>query len=149
LFGGNSTIRGLVINRFTVGISARFAGGGDVIAGNFVGTDATGTVSRGNSSNMFIDTSNTTIGGTTPSARNISPGSRAAGVSVTNGGFGVVVQGNYFGTDKNGTAALPNSIGVQINIGSTNSAIVGGSTSGAGNVISGNTLHGILITDAH
>src|SRR5262249_35122682 len=138
------------INRFTVGISARFAGGGDVITGNFVGTDATGTVSRDNSShNMFIETPNTKIGGTTPAARNISSGSRGAGVSITNAAFGVVVQGNYFGTDKNGAAALPNSIGVQINIASTNSAIVGGSTSGAGNVISGNTLHGILISDAH
>jgi hypothetical protein len=48
---GNSTIRGLVINRFTgTGGSARNAialsgGGGNVIEGNFLGTDAPGTTS--------------------------------------------------------------------------------------------------------
>ena len=45
--GGGSTVRGLVINRSSTGL--RFTnGGGNVVEGNFIGTDPTGTLDRGN-----------------------------------------------------------------------------------------------------
>jgi hypothetical protein len=48
LSGGNSTVRGLVINGFP-GDGIRLSGsGGNVVEGNFIGTDVTGTLDRGN-----------------------------------------------------------------------------------------------------
>ena len=47
LYAGNSTVRGLVINGFTSGITVSSAGG-NVIEGNFIGTDATGLLDLGN-----------------------------------------------------------------------------------------------------
>lgn len=55
--------------------------------------------------------------------------------------------GDYIGTDRNGTVALPNDEN-GININSTSFANqVGGTEPGAGNLISGNTEHGIDISD--
>lgn len=42
-----STVRGLVINRFSTGITLD-GDGGSVIEGNFIGTDVTGTIDLGN-----------------------------------------------------------------------------------------------------
>src|ERR1019366_8191714 len=48
---GNSTIRGLAVNRFGgAGIHVQLPGGTNFIQGNFIGTDPTGTLSRGNGS---------------------------------------------------------------------------------------------------
>lgn len=44
--GGNSVVRGLVINRFREGIVLG-TNGGNVVEGNFIGTDPTGTLRRG------------------------------------------------------------------------------------------------------
>ncbi len=73
--GGSTTVRGLVINRFDggPGPAIRFQiSGGNVVEGNFLGTDITGTVALGNGIGVFIDgTSNNLIGGTTVAARNL------------------------------------------------------------------------------
>src|SRR5208337_2678826 len=64
------------------------------------------------------------------------------------GTTGVVVEQNFIGTDVTGTKALGNAYrGVEINGGATNNTI-GGTTAGAGNVISANGDGGILITGA-
>src|SRR5207249_1894029 len=54
---------------------------------------------------------------------------------------GTIVQGNYIGTDITGTRALGNASGVNL----TNSAnnTIGGASTGARNVISGNRRHGV------
>ena len=72
-----------------------------------------------------------------------------AGIWITGAGTtGVVVQHNFIGTDVTGTKALGNAItGVTIDGGATNNTI-GGTTAGAGNVISANRQGGILITGA-
>ncbi|MCB0304982.1 MAG: T9SS type A sorting domain-containing protein [Calditrichaeota bacterium] len=71
---------------------------------------------------------------------------------VINGfsGSGVVLQsdgntlkGNFIGTDATGTSAVPNDFGVLENGGSYN--LIGGSTAGSGNLISGNTNSGIYM----
>ena len=59
-----------------------------------------------------------------------------------------VVEGNYIGTDVSGVKALGNFVaGVYITAGPTNNSI-GGSASGAGNLISGNVGPGVEVTDA-
>jgi CSLREA domain-containing protein len=150
---GPSTIRGLAINRFS-GIpraAIRLTGNGDPQAGHNtlecdnVGTDASGTVARGNNLGVNVESADNTIGGTNPAQRNIISGGRDAGVRIEDNGFGVetkqatrnVVEGNYIGTDVTGTVAMGNGFeGVFVNGPPANT--VGGSAPGAGNVISGN-----------
>ena len=81
---------------------------------------------------------NNTVGGTATGARNVI--SAAGGVGVQFDGAGVqdnVIEGNYIGTDITGSVAIPNRDGVYIALGATNNT-VGGTATGAGNVISGN-----------
>ncbi len=89
----------------------------NVVEGNFIGTDVTGTLDLGNNNGVSIlsSSSNNTIGGTTTGARNIISGNNQYGISFYRAGTGNVVAGNYIGTDKDGTAALGNgSWGIEI-----------------------------------
>ena len=64
------------------------------------------------------------------------------------GTSGNVVAGNLIGTDATGNVSLGNEFGgMQLDIGATGNTI-GGTASGAGNVISGNSQEGILLEDA-
>jgi len=85
-----------------------------------------------------------TVGGTVSGAANVISGNARFGVYLDNSGTsGNVVLGNKIGTDVNGTAKLGNSIdGVAIASGATANT-VGGTASGAANVISGNGLFGV------
>src|SRR5262249_47795824 len=114
--------------------------------GNFVGTDRTGTLARGNvQDGVFVGggATNNTVGGTTATARNLISGNSTAGVTITDAGtVANTVAGNYIGTDVTGSAALANGVnGVLIQAGASNNTI-GGLTAtpgtGAGNVIAGN-----------
>src|SRR5438093_1167718 len=143
---GNSTVRGLTINNFGTS-TLQFAialntKGGDIIEGNFIGTDVTGNIRRLNGYGVFINerANNCIIGGTAAAARNLISGNRNDGVTL-GGAQGVMggnrVQGNFIGTNVNGTSPLGNGFfGVQI-YGSSNET-VGGTTAGARNSISGN-----------
>ncbi|HEV8060211.1 MAG TPA: DUF4214 domain-containing protein [Gemmataceae bacterium] len=115
------------------------------IEGNMIGTDATGTVALGNVFDGINVTqaAGTTIGGTTAAARNIISGNGGlpdSGVGVDLIGAstsGTVIEGNYIGTDSSGSQRLGNnSNGIYLQ-GAVNNTI-GGSVSGAGNVISSN-----------
>lgn len=103
--------------------------GNALVQGNFIGTDPTGTLPRGNlfGGVYIFDATNITVGGTSPGARNIISGATAAGgTGVTvQGGGGCVIQGNYIGTDVSGQYDLGNvSDGILIT-GSQNTRITG------------------------
>jgi CSLREA domain-containing protein len=137
---GSSTVRGVVINRFGSGGVLRVGGGNVVLQGNFIGIDVTGTADLGNGANgIYLEGSpNSTIGGTTPEARNVISGNDFRGVFFDNSS-GVVVQGNLIGTNAAGTTELGNRWeGISVYNGSNNT--IGGTTAGAGNVISGNVV---------
>jgi parallel beta-helix repeat protein len=152
LYAGNTTVRGLVINGFVNGIEVS-SFGGNVIEGNFIGTDATGLVDLGNTdAGIDIrDSPDNRIGGTIPEARNVIAGTK---VSFLNTGQGIaitgessvrnLVQGNFIGTDATGTLALGNGgDGILVS-----SAGLGGGASETtirGNLISGNAVSGIEI----
>lgn len=150
--GGNSTVRGLVINRFFSGDGIMInTNGGNVIEGNFIGTDNTGTIDFGNgySGVSIIDVSNNTIGGNTPMSKNIISGNGKRtdrdGVSISgSNATGNIVQGNFIGIDVTGTADMGNSRhGISISNAPSNT--IGGIITEARNVISGNGYAGTLI----
>src|SRR5205085_3715060 len=82
----------------------------NLIQGNFIGTNATGTGAVPNSTTgMSIGSSENTIGGTTPQARNLISGNTTHGMLISGQyTFGNVVIGNYIGTDTTGFNPLGN-----------------------------------------
>ena len=140
-----SVVRGLVINQFAAdGIRVR---ADDFrIVGCFIGTGASSLADLGNGAagvHVFAGVANTTIGGTGTSAGNVIVANGVAGILISGvDTTGSQVEGNLIGLRADGTAALPNAIGVWVADGSTGNAI-GGST---GNTISGNTGAGISLT---
>ncbi|MFY9556730.1 MAG: FG-GAP-like repeat-containing protein, partial [Blastocatellia bacterium] len=125
---------------FGIDILGNFAPG-NLVQGNYIGTDASGTADLGNGEGLFV-APNTTVGGTTPGARNIISGNDTNGIDISNGSVGILVQGNYIGTIVNGTAGLANANdGMAINGGDNNT--IGGTVVSARNVISGNNRSGI------
>ncbi|MGI9106685.1 MAG: FG-GAP-like repeat-containing protein, partial [Pyrinomonadaceae bacterium] len=144
---GSSTIRGLVINRFSSNVAIRLESANNRVEGCFIGTTPAGNVSAPNLVGIQIIGSNNLVGGTTPAARNIISGN-GEGV-ITEVGTNIQVQGNYIGTDLSGTSALPNSnSGVVVRIGAV-SNLIGGTLAEARNVISGNGAVGVLIGGAN
>jgi hypothetical protein len=140
---GGSTVRGLVINRFPDAGIELSGNGGNVIEGNFIGTDVTGTTALGNfRAGVYQDSHGNQVGGTTPDARNVISGNNGDGVFIADSATGNVVQGNFLGTDASGRGHLGNEdSGVFITIASGNT--VGGTTPGAGNILSGNGFFGV------
>jgi hypothetical protein len=114
---------------------------GNIVQGNFIGTDASGTQARENTSGIYIQGSpNNLIGGTSFAARNIISGNHFTGVTIL-AALGNVVQGNLVGTDVLGTSDLGNGThGIQVQDFGNNT--VGGS---AGNLISGNGSAGVFL----
>jgi hypothetical protein len=144
---GGSTVRGLVIHDFRYGIHLS-VNGSNLIAGDYVGTDPTGAVAAPNTQGVFIEpSSGNTVGGTASGDRNVISGNAYDGIDAANN-LGLVVQGNYLGTDVAGTAALGNGRnGLRIDAPGFTGALIGGTHAGAGNLISGN-LRGLDLAGA-
>jgi hypothetical protein len=120
------------------------AGSSNLVLGNTIGANYAGTGLLGNSGNgIEIGGSNNTVGGTAAGAGNIISGNSGDGVKIDGGASGNQVLGNFIGANVQGLSALANSIGVEID-GSGNT--VGGAASGAGNLISGDSYAGVLIS---
>ncbi len=134
---GGSTVRGLDINRFQYSGIDLTALGGDVIAGNFLGTDITGTQAEGNGNGVLVDGGNNDVISSNLVSGNFD------GVFVTNGSSETSIAGNLIGTDVSGIHALGNQYGISIN--SATNTTIGGTTAAARNVISGNIVAGISL----
>jgi CSLREA domain-containing protein len=143
----DTTVRGLVINRFAVGITV--SGSANKVEGNFLGTDITGTQdSSGTFEGVRVSAgSNNTVGGTVPEARNLISGNGDFGVTVSQNATDTVIAGNLIGTDKTGTANLGNSSsGVGI-FGADNTTI-GGNTASAANIIAFSEGDGVSVQNS-
>jgi hypothetical protein len=119
---------------------------GNQVIGNYIGTDASGTIPLGNQHGVLISsTTDNTIGGDSPGARNLISGNRERGVQIQLlGTSGNRVLGNYIGTDVSGSGVLGNgSSGVILVL--TTDSVIGGDTPGALNLISGNGDAGVWI----
>ena len=137
-----STVRGLAINRFS-GDGIFLTASGNIIEGNFIGTNVVGTLDLGNAEDgVDIRASNNTVGGLAAGARNVISGNGARGV-VIQVGSGSLVLGNLIGTDASGMVDLGNTQeGVVIRGVPRNT--IGGTSANARNIISGNR-GGVLI----
>jgi titin len=116
---------------------------GNAIAGNLIGTDASGLGALGNGSGVFLNLApGNTIGGVGAGARNVISGNRGNAISMSQA-TDTVIQGNYVGVAADGGSKLGNSgFGISVATGSDR-AILGGTAPGAGNVVSGNSRHGV------
>jgi titin len=137
--GGTTAAERNLISGNDQGVSI-WSGSNNVMLGNYIGTDVTGTASLGNFVGLDIGGSNNLIGGTAAGARNVISGNQDAGLKIE--GVGARVQGNYIGTDTTGTRALGNQEGVII---AESNSLIGGTEAGAGNLISGNRWYGVEI----
>ena len=151
---GSSTVKGLIITGFAKPNSFGGTGitlnskGGNVIAGNFIGTDANGTNAIPNYVGIFVNAcDNNVIGGSQPASRNLISGNAFVGINIQgHGAYNNLVLGNFIGTNRSASGALGNGdAGVLfVDTGTASSAgEIGGANAGAGNVISGNGRIGI------
>jgi len=149
-----STVRGLVIRNFS-GDGIRVQAGADnlVIVGNYIGSfnadgsDA-GSGKRNTGSGIESYGANLTIGGTSAADRNVISGNASAfNIYLGNGASGSTVKGNYLGTTGSGSVAMASNSawGLVIDTAATN-VTIGGSATGAGNVISGFTSDGLWLS---
>jgi hypothetical protein len=149
LSSDSNTCLGLVINEFTqAGIQV--SGIGNEVRGCFIGVDASGTLDRGNSADgITLSDHDNTIGGSGASDRNIISGNGDEGVDVDAGRAGNIIIGNYIGTDVSGTLAIGNGTsgwaGGVLFDGDFNQ--LGGSAPGEGNIISGNSPYGVILSN--
>ncbi len=145
--GTNSGAGNLLSGNSQGGVGLKGAGSDtNLVQGNFIGTDASGRLALGNALSgitIFGGNSNL-VGGTTTAARNVVSANKLAGVYITTNSVGNLVQGNFIGLDLTGLGALGN-VSNGISIDSSRLNIVGGTTAGARNVISGNTGYGVEV----
>src|SRR5947199_6347654 len=112
------------------------AGTGNHMQGNYIGPDTTGTMDVGKAeAGITVSASNNFIGGTASGAGNVISGNNRIGILFDRAN-GNTVQGNYVGVDVTGSVAMENVGGVFVQQSSNN--LVGGTSPGARNVISGN-----------
>lgn len=117
------------------------------VQGNFIGTNLAGTQSIPNETGITInDSMNNRIGGAQLGMGNLISGNGVIGGSGINLNYAAIqntIQGNKIGTDVTGMLAIPNQQNGIMVFASDN--IIGGLTSGAANLISGNGMNGIAI----
>jgi len=122
---------------------------GNVIQGNRIGTNASGTGALPNAVNgVYVGgAASVTIGGTAAGAGNLISGNGQGGVKIE--GNDVSVQGNLIGTNADGTAAIANGSFQAANGGvwvvSGSNILIGGTTVTARNLLSGNGGAGVWI----
>jgi len=146
--GGTASSAKNLVSGCYAGISLNLVGSGshNVVQGNYIGTDITGTMALSNTFGVMVGANELessitfdTIGGTVAGSGNLISGNTLGGAYLSTGG---IVEGNLIGTNATGTVSLPNSVGVFIEGGSNT---VGGTVAGAGNVIAGNSQTGVQV----
>ena len=138
--GGTAPGAGNVLAGSSTGVIFYGSLPGNVVQGNFIGTNAAGTAALPNNEGIlfagFGSDDGNLIGGTTAPARNVISGNAGDGIRYGRGDENVI-QGNYIGVAADGTTPLRNGgHGIEIGQGSRNR--IGGTEPGAGNVIANN-----------
>jgi hypothetical protein len=142
VIGSNSSADRNVISA-SGSTNVRVTGTNATIQGNYIGTDATGTVAKPHATigalGLFVtgvSTGTTLIGGSAAGAGNVVSGNTNHAIHVNNSS-NVTVQGNIVGLDATGTATIGNShIGIHGNGGSTNLQVLNNTVSKNGQGVS-------------
>src|SRR5262249_49420279 len=144
--GPSSSMRNVISGNVGDGVLITSGATGNLIEGDFIGTDASGTKALGNAYNgiNIAGAPNNTIGGAARGAGNVISGNGQRGMIIYQGGAnGNLVQGNFISTDASGSSALANAWnGIEIQ---TSGNTIGGAGSGAGNLIAASGSSGILV----
>jgi len=144
--GGTTSLAANTIGRNVLdGIQLLGASTYNTIQGNFIGTNASGTSSLGNQRyGVYFQAGaiNNTLGGTTTGAGNVISGNTNYGVLVEANNN--TIQGNTIGRNPANSASLANSVGIYVN--NISNTVIGGSATGAANIIAGNTNQGVVVT---
>lgn len=144
-----STVRGLVIHGAPGAGIVISASSGNTLAGNYLGTDLTGTAALGNVDGVRITGASVgnVIGGLGEGDGNLISGNSSDGVelAVEAALTDTLVRGNLIGTDASGLLALGNGEH-GLYVGSP-SGTFGGTTADARNVIAFNGMHGVYLRD--
>jgi len=115
------------------------------ILGNIIGLNVTGTAALPNTGDGLAVTDISGSGHTfgAPGVGNVISGNGGNGISVAAGAL--TIQSNLIGLNAAGTAVIGNQLdGVKVN--ASNGTVVGGSSAGQGNVVSGNGGNGITMS---
>lgn len=150
-----SNIRGLIINGFpgvpnsglTQADGIHIVGSNNTVRGCYIGTTADGEAALPNGgSGIRVDFyGDNVIGDTNPEARNVISGNLQDGI-VINAAVNNRIRGNYIGLSASGVTDLGNgAYGIEIR---SSNNVIGGNSTGARNVISGNAFDGIFIGDS-
>ena len=143
-----TTIRGLIINGWQradvpeVGEAIAVDQNSAIIIGNFLGTDATGAHAVPNGEGIDAEVPiSARIGGTVPADVNLISGNVVGIFGETNlAGEACVIEGNLIGTDASGHHRVGNTTGVLLRDAGVGNLRVGGTSSAARNIISGNNV---------
>ncbi len=142
--GTTATARNIISGNADAGIWITGQGtDSNTVAGNYIGTNAAGTVALANTFNginILNGAANNIISG------NVLSGNLSEGLRIADSGTsGNKVYGNLAGTSAAGITAIPNGFaGVSVLFGATGNQI-GGAQSGQGNILSGNGSVGLSI----
>ena len=131
--GSGSTVRGFVVNGFAQDGIDLDGASDTTVEGNYIGTNAAGTVNVANAGEgVDIDSGATdnTIGGTIALDRNIISGNGLRQVYIVGGSNGNVLEGNYIGTDSTGNVGLPTGSGYTGVYVATSGNTIGGTVAG-------------------
>jgi hypothetical protein len=128
--------RNIVTGNVFNGITINGPGTGNLVIGNYVGTDITGTIGLGNTGyGIGIEHGgfNNVVQG------NLSSGNQGPGIVISDTGSAYnAIIGNRIGTDAAGAKAIPNGQGVNVGFHEAAFNRIGGPRPEEGNLISGN-----------
>lgn len=145
--GTSSADRNLISGNGDAGIYL-LGSSSNVIQGNYIGCNASGSGRLGNANNGITcySAAGNQIGGSAVGARNLLSGNTGSGIyCYLPGADNNALQGNYIGADVSGLLSVSNSAdGITIQGGRGN--LIGGTNSGEGNLISGNGQAGISLS---
>lgn len=152
MLSSHNVVRGLIVSCF-IGCGIMITGeqaSYNQIEANFLGVNFSGTDTLDSPNGIGIVILNgakhNRVGGLAVAERNLISGNMGSGIDIQHADSNRVI-GNYIGTDKVGIRSLGNGqFGVSLYDAAGN--IIGGEAEGEGNLISGNGMYGVYVSES-